>query len=177
MKNIVLIGFMGTGKTSVGKLIAARLNRCFIDVDKKIEAEQNMSINEIFAKYGEEKFRQIESEVIAKISRYTNVVVSTGGGAMLRAENRKKLAKNSVIISLDASVEAIIKRTSKSDNRPLLNVEDKEEKISNLLKERDEAYKKADYVIDTSCYSLQDVAENIIVFLRQGGYLNGRDFG
>ena len=177
MKNIVLIGFMGTGKTSVGRLIAARLNRPFIDLDKKIEAEQNTSISEIFEKYGEEKFRQIESELIAKVSRYTNTVISTGGGAMLRYENRKRLMKNSVIVSLTASVETIIERTSRTNKRPLLDVENKEEKISKLLQERSAIYGQADYIIDTSFYSMQHVAEKIIADLRQGGYLRGRVLG
>lgn len=177
MRNIVLIGFMGTGKTSTGRLLAGRLNRPFLDIDKKIEQEQMMSVSEIFRLYGESQFRQMECNVIARVSRNTNTVIATGGGAVIRKENRERLMRNGIIISLTASVEAIVQRTAASAKRPLLDSEeDRVAAIDRLFNERAGLYKQADYIIDTTCYSPQYVAEKIIVFLRHGGYLRGRSF-
>ncbi|MDR1702942.1 MAG: shikimate kinase [Sporomusaceae bacterium] len=176
MKNIVLIGFMGTGKTSVGRLLAARLNRQFVDIDKKIEIENKMSVSEIFELHGEHHFRQLESEVIKKVARQTNVVIATGGGAVLRRENRLSLRKNGLIVSLSADLDTIAERTAPSLNRPLLEVGDKKKAIASLLAKRASLYEQADYLIDTSGYSPQYVTEKIIVFLREGGYLRGRSF-
>jgi shikimate kinase len=176
MKNIVLIGFMGTGKTSIGRLLAARLNRPFIDVDKKIETESKMSIGEIFEKHGENYFRQIESDIIARVSRRTNMVIATGGGTVLRRENRVQLMKNGIIIALAASVDAIEERTA-FGKRPLLEAgENRREIISALLEKRASFYEQADYIVDTSVHSPHYAAEKIIVFLREGGYLRGRSF-
>jgi shikimate kinase len=173
MKNIVLIGFMGTGKTSTGRLLASRLGRLFIDIDLKIEQEENMTVQEIFECYGEEVFRQKERSVIVKLSRLSNTVIATGGGAVLYPPNRIRLRQNGVIICLSASVEAIVERTAWRDYRPLLNCENPEDKIVRLLAERQEAYSDADLTIDTSIISPQLVTEQIIDFLRQGGLLHG----
>lgn len=176
MKNVVLTGFMGTGKTSVGRILAARLNKPFIDVDKKIEIENKMSISEIFEKYGESHFRQIESDVIARLSRHTNMVIATGGGTVLRRENRIRLMKNGIIISLIASVGTIEERTS-FGRRPLLDTgTSRRDAISALLEKRSHLYEQAEYIIDTSGYSPQYAAEKIIIFLREAGYLRGRSF-
>ena len=177
MKNVVLIGFMGTGKTSTGRLLAGRLNRPFVDIDKKIEQESKMSISDIFSIYGEQYFRQIEKDVIARVSRHTNTIIATGGGAFLQRENRERLLRNGIIISLQATVDVILERTTRSADRPLLEVSDKAERIARLLGERAAIYEQADYIIDTSSFSPQYIAEKIIVFLRQGGYLRGRCYG
>jgi shikimate kinase len=175
MKNIVLIGFMGTGKTTIGRLLAHRLGRPFIDSDRKIEHEHGMSIREIFDVYGEIYFRQKERMIIAKLSRYNNAVIATGGGVVLSSENMSRLKRNSVIIALSASIEIILERTSRRNTRPLLdNLEQREQIVNKLLKERAELYHKADYSIDTSNSSPQQVISEIMFFLRQGGYLRGR---
>ncbi|MDF2634699.1 MAG: Shikimate kinase [Pelosinus sp.] len=175
MKNIVLIGFMGTGKTTVGRLLANRLGRPFFDSDKKIEYEHNMNIREIFEVYGEIYFRQKERMIITRLSRYNNAVIATGGGVVLSPENMTNLKRNGVIITLTASVETILERTSRRHTRPLLDDLDQREKIVNkLLKERAELYHSADYNIDTSNKSLQQVINEIMFYLRQGGYLRGR---
>lgn len=175
MKNIVLIGFMGTGKTTVGRLLASRLGRPFFDSDKKIEYEYNMNIREIFEIYGEIYFRQKERMIITRLSRYNNAVIATGGGVVLSPENMSNLKRNGVIITLTASVETILERTSRRNTRPLLDDLNQREKIVNeLLKERAELYHNADYSIDTSNKSLQQVSNELMFFLRQGGYLRGR---
>jgi shikimate kinase len=175
MKNIVLIGFMGTGKTTVGRLLAHRLGRPFFDSDKKIEYEYNMSIREIFETYGELYFRQKEKMTITRLSRYNNAVIATGGGVVLSSENMTHLKRNGVIIALTASAETILERTSRRNTRPLLDDRYQREKIVNeLLRERAGLYYSADYSIDTSNRSLQQVINEIMFFLRQGGYLRGR---
>lgn len=175
MKNIVLIGFMGTGKTTVGRLLASRLGRPFFDSDKKIEYEYNMNIRDIFELYGEIYFRQKERMIITRLSRYNNAVIATGGGVVLSPENMSNLKRNGVIITLTASVETILERTSRRNTRPLLDDLNQREKIVNeLLKERAKLYHNADYSIDTSNKSLQQVSNELMFFLRQGGYLRGR---
>ncbi len=174
MKNIVLIGFMGTGKSTIGRLLARRLGRAFIDSDKRIEQEAGISIREIFENHGEAYFRQKEKAMIAKISRYNHAIIATGGGVVLAPENISRLKRNGVLICLTASLETIMERTGRRNTRPLLENDDREVRVANLLKEREALYTIADYCIDTSHVSPQQVINEIINFLRQGGYLRGR---
>lgn len=175
MKNIVLIGFMGTGKTTIGRLLATRLGCPFVDSDQKVENENSMTIREIFELHGEGYFRQKEKDVIAKISRYNNVVIATGGGAVLSSENMKRLKKKGIIIALTASIETILERTKWRNTRPLLvDFLDHQQTVDKLLSERGELYQKADFCIDTSTNSPQYVITEIMLFLRQAGYLRGR---
>lgn len=173
-KNIVLIGFMGTGKTTIGRMLANRLGRPFIDSDRKIEQTAGMTIPEIFSNYGEQYFRDLESRVIAKICHYTNAVIATGGGAVLRGENMQQMRRNGVVIALTAAPEVILERTCRRGGRPLLEAEDKEQRVRLLLQERREAYNCAHHMIDTGVKSPQAVVDGIITYLRQGGYLRGR---
>lgn len=162
MKNIILTGFMGTGKTAVGRELSRLLNMNLIDVDTEIEKSQRMTINEIFKQFGEPKFREIETEMIRKLSERKDVIISTGGGAVLRQENMDVLRKQGVIICLMASPETILKRTSRNTNRPLLQVEDPFGKIQELLNFRKPFYKKADIIINTEDKTPLQIAEQII---------------
>lgn len=175
MRNIVLIGFMGTGKTTIGRLLAKRLARPFVDSDRKIEQQCKMSISDMFSLYGESYFREKERDVIAKLARYRHAVIATGGGVVLASENVLRLKRNGVLIALTASVDVILERTSRRHNRPLLEAEERESKIVRLLKERELLYRQADITIDTSDKSPQEIIEMILVFLREGGYLRGRN--
>jgi len=174
MRNIVLIGFMGTGKSSVGRLLANRLRRPFIDTDKKIENDCGISIKEIFEQYGEQAFRFQERVVITKVSRYTNTVIATGGGVVLTPENVNRLKSNGILIALTASLDTILERTGRRNARPLLNGPDRKQTVAKLLGERSALYDVADYTIDTSIETPHQVVENIISFLRKGGHLRGR---
>jgi shikimate kinase len=162
MKNIVLTGFMGTGKTEVGRILSRKLGYALVDADTEIEKEQGMTITEIFKQYGEPKFREIESNVIKRLSETKNAVISTGGGAVLRQENMDNLGKNGVIVCLTASPETILKRTGNNNDRPLLQVENPLQKIKELLEFRRPYYEKADIMIDTEGKSPLEVADEII---------------
>ncbi|MBL7071936.1 MAG: AAA family ATPase [Candidatus Omnitrophica bacterium] len=162
MKNIVLVGFMGTGKTAVSMVLADILNMPLINIDSLIEEREGMPINEIFAKKGEAHFRQVEGEVIKEISGHDDTVIDAGGGSMIDEENVKNLRKNGVLLCLNASPEEILKRTSKYSNRPLLNVADPPGNIKELLAKRREYYERADYQIDTSHKDINKVAEEVI---------------
>ncbi len=149
MKNIVLTGFMGTGKTEVGRELARILGWRIIDVDEEIVRARNMSINEIFSRFGEPAFRDMETEMIRNVSQNRNVIVSTGGGAVMRQENMDILREKGVIICLSATPETIFRRTSSNSERPLLQVEDPLRRITELLEMRKPFYQKADVMIDT----------------------------
>jgi shikimate kinase len=167
MKNIILTGFMGTGKTAVGKELVRLLEMRLIDADTEIEKAEKMSINEIFKQFGEQKFREIETETIKTISRNRNVIISTGGGAVLRQENMDALRENGIIICLTATPETILQRTSNSNDRPLLRVEDPFEKIKGLLDFRKPFYEKADIVVDTEGKTPLQIAEEVIEKVRK----------
>jgi shikimate kinase len=162
MKNIVLTGFMGTGKTAVGKEIARLLDMKLIDVDTEIEKSEKMTINEIFKQFGEPRFREIETEMITKLSKDKSSIISTGGGAVLKQENMDILRENGVIICLIATPETILGRTSNSNDRPLLQVENPLERIKGLLNFRRPFYEKADVMIDTEGKTPLQIAEEII---------------
>jgi shikimate kinase len=162
MKNIIITGFMGTGKSSVGRRLAKELNMKFVDTDGLIEREAKMPISEIFAQFGEDQFRKLESKVISEVSACTGAVISTGGGAIINPLNLEALKRNGVIVCLAASVNAILSRIGKGNERPLLSVGNKEEIISNLLKAREPFYKKADFIIDTTEKGIGEVVGEII---------------
>lgn len=169
--NIVLTGFMGTGKTSVGKRLASILGMDFVDTDMEIERLTGLKIPEIFQMYGEERFRKEESAVVERIAALQNTVVATGGGVVLNPENMRHLRKNGFVVLLQARPEVIARRLQGSDDRPLLA--DKErllERIEGLLQAREPYYEDCDLKIDTSDLDVQGVAEKIIRELRELGW-------
>jgi len=160
-KNIILIGFMGTGKTTVGQRLADMLGWTFTDTDKQIEELAGKSIPEVFAEHGEEYFRQLETEVIHRISSQDRLVVSTGGGAVLKAANREAMLRSGLVVALKADAETIISRVRGDTNRPLL-AGDLEGKVNQLLQERAGAYDFAHVTIDTSNMAVEDIVRVIL---------------
>ena len=163
MNNIILVGFMGTGKSVVGKKLAAKLNKDFVESDDMIEAREKMPIRDIFEKKGEPYFRRVEKEVIKEASSRKNVVISAGGGAIVDEENFNNLKNSGTLICLKASPDTILKRTKDLKTRPLLNVPDPKKKIEELLKKREPYYNKADLVIETDNLSIERVVERILL--------------
>ncbi|MFQ6066038.1 MAG: shikimate kinase [bacterium] len=165
--NIVLTGFMGTGKSLVGKKLAKRLKMSYLDTDELIEKREAAKISRIFQEKGEQYFRTVETKIIKEVSGLDRCVISTGGGAILKAENLVALKRKGVIICLSANPKVILKRTSKSQNRPLLKSKDRERKVFHLLKTRRSFYDKADFEVDTSELTTTEVVERIEDFLRK----------
>jgi len=167
MRNIILTGFMGTGKTAVGKELARLLDRKLIDVDTEIEKAEGMNINEIFKQLGEQRFREMEADMIKSVTRNRNVIISTGGGAVLKQENMDALREYGLIICLTASPETILQRTGNNSDRPLLQVNNPLEKINQLLQLRRPYYEKADVIIDTENKNPLQIAEEIIEIMTE----------
>jgi len=165
--NIVLTGMMGTGKTAVGKMLAQKLNMEYISTDRIIEKEVGMSIPKIFKEKGEPYFRDAETKAVNSAAILDNFVIDTGGGVVQKSENMEELERNGVIICLTASPEAMLRRTSKTDYRPLLNVENPESEIRKLLKKRKQFYRRCSRMIDTSHKEIEEVVDEIIKFLSE----------
>ena len=160
--NIVLTGFMATGKSAVGRIIADSIGYDFIDVDSLIEEETGVSVSKIFEVEGEASFRDRETEMIKRVSRMRKAVISTGGGAMIRPENREMLKNTGIVICLEATVEEIIKRAGKRESRPLINVDNPHETVKRLLEDRKTFYNEADICIDTSGKPQKKIAGEIV---------------
>jgi len=162
MKNIILTGFMGTGKTYIGKLLAHRLKYKYIDTDEIIEHQTGMKIKDIFEKYGETYFRDLETKVVKKVSKLNNCVIATGGGIVLRKENMDELEKNGFIVNLKAKPETIYKRIKNNTDRPLLNKPDPKKEIQKLLKIRKPYYERCNLSVETDKESPEEIIKFII---------------
>ena len=165
--NIVLTGMMGTGKTAIGKKLAQKLNMKYIGTDEMIEKDVGMSIPKIFKRKGEPYFRDVETKAVKCVAMLDNYVIDTGGGVVQRSENMEELERNGVIICLTASPEAILRRTSKTNYRPLLNVDNPVSEIRKLLEKRKQFYKRCSRMIDTSNMGTEEVVDEIIKFLSE----------
>lgn len=165
--NIILTGFMCTGKTSVGKKLAEILNFEYIDTDDIIEKRVGLKITEIFSKYGELYFRDVETQVIKEVSELDKKVIATGGGVVLRKENMDSLRKNGIIINLTAKPETVYERLKKQPGvRPLLNKPNPQEEIKKLLNYREEFYKNCDLRIETDNLTIEEIVEKILQTLK-----------
>ena len=161
MRNIVLVGFMGTGKTAVAKELSRKFGMKYISTDDIIEEIEKIKISNIFSEKGEDYFRKVEKRVIRDVSLMENVVVDAGGGVSIDPENIENLKKKGTIICLWAAPEVILERTKKYAHRPLLNVDNPLVKIGELLEKRKPFYERADHHIVTSKMSLEGVVSEI----------------
>lgn len=166
--NIALIGFMGVGKTTVGKALAFKLGKKFVRIDDQIVKLAEKSILEIFQQDGEKRFRELEIEIVNRISEEENIVIDCGGGVILNKVNVDRLKKNSKIILLTAPPEIIFTRISnENEERPLLDTANKLERIKELSALRESLYKEsADFEIDTSNLSVDEVVNEILKLLK-----------
>lgn len=159
---------MGTGKTAVGKILAKRLAREFIEMDVLIEEKEGSKIADIFAKQGEGYFRSLEKILLGELSKREDLAVSCGGGLVCDQENLKLLKETGVVFALRASVSTIYQRTKEHTHRPILNVEHPQEKIKQLLEKRAPYYAQAQHSIDTDNLSPEEIADKIIAILNHG---------
>ena len=163
--NVVLVGMPGSGKSAVAKELGAILNLSVIDTDEIIVTNHG-EINDIFKNFGEEVFRSIESKVVESVCNMDNVVISTGGGCLLRERNRELLKASGKIIFLQTSPDTLYRRTVNDDTRPLLAGE-KKQKIEKLLNERTPIYLgTADFTIDTDNLNPREIAQKITEFMK-----------
>lgn len=160
--NIVLTGFMGTGKTAVGRHLADMLRVPFIDVDTAITKKAGKSIQAIFAAQGEAAFRELESSVIAEVAGQDKTVIATGGGALLDPRNRENLQKNGTLVCLTAKMGTLLERLKDDLTRPLLAGENLGDKVERLMKERQDVYSLCPVQIDTDGKTIVQVAQEII---------------
>lgn len=159
--NLALIGFMGTGKTSVGWMVAENLKFNFLDTDEMIQARTGRSIADIFAKDGEAAFRALEREVVGELSTREKTVISTGGGLPTNPENLAALKTHALVVCLWSAPEKIWERVRHQSHRPLLHDPDPQKKIRELLAVREPFYKQADVLINTDLRSAREVAQQI----------------
>ena len=167
MKRIItLVGFMGTGKSTVGRILAARLGYKLVDVDHEIENEQGVTISQIFSDLGEPYFRMLERDMIKSLSSKEKLVVSAGGGAVIDPKNVEHMKMGGPVVCLTATPEEIFRRVGGSKHRPLLQAPDPMARIVELLAAREQYYMRADIVIDTSGLKPDKVADNILEKVR-----------
>lgn len=159
LRNIALIGFMGTGKSSVGRLIADQLQFQFVDTDELIERRAGKIIARIFSEDGEPVFRQLERETLLGLAKLEKAVISTGGGLGANADNIRSLKEHSLVVCLWASPERIWDRVGSQTHRPLLREADPMAKIRSLLAAREPFYKQADVLLNTELRGLREVAQ------------------
>ena len=169
-RNIFLCGFMATGKSSVGKRLAEKMNFEFIDMDSVIEAESGKTIPQIFASEGESAFRALEARMVERLAERTECVVATGGGVMVNPRNLEILKRCGVVVTLTADSETILQRVGSGDDRPMLHEGDRLERIRTLLEKRAPAYAQGDMIVDTSSRSIDEVAQAITDRLQEFGF-------
>ncbi len=166
-KNIVITGFMGTGKSVVAKELARKLKMEFIDMDRIIEERQGLTISDIFARYGENYFREQENKLVKELSKKENMVIATGGGTLLSLNNARKLSQRGQIICLYADSQTIYNRVKEKSNRPLLKGKNVLSKINRLLEERKKIYDNIKWKIDTTNFTkTREVVDKIINLLK-----------
>ena len=161
-KNLVLLGMMGVGKSTLGKIVAKKQELEFIDVDLVIENKLSMTVTEIFKNKGESFFRKEEEKEALKSLKKSNCVIALGGGAFINNTIRENVLKNSISVWLDIDLKIINTRIKRNDKRPLLNKENNQEKIKQLYEERKNIYKSSNYKINCNNLSKEEIVKKII---------------
>lgn len=165
--NIALVGFMGVGKSTVGQILASMLDFEFVDTDRVIETREGRRISEIFAKDGEAHFRDLETRLIREYETRRGVVLSTGGGLVVRPENLSSLRTHALVVCLWASPAVIYERVRHQGHRPLLATPDPQARITELLEERKPAYQQADILVGVDFRSPQETAQYLCASFRR----------
>ncbi|MBB3976779.1 shikimate kinase [Rhizobium azooxidifex] len=161
-RNLVLVGLMGAGKSAIGRLVAQQLSVPFIDSDHEIERVSRMSISDLFAAYGEEEFRALESRVMKRLLKSGPRVVSTGGGAFINERTRRHIKRGGLTIWLKADLDVLWERVSKRDTRPLLKTENPRQTLENLMNARYPIYAEADLTVQSRDVRKELVADEVL---------------
>ena len=160
--NIILVGFMGAGKTTIGRALAARLERDFIDMDVELEARAGKPVPRIFAEDGEPAFRRMERDLVIELSRRNSLVIAAGGGIVLNPDNIRDFSATGHVICLMAAPDEILRRVSDSQHRPLLEQGNKAERIRKLLLQRQHFYDAIPCQVDTTGKTIDEVIANVL---------------
>jgi shikimate kinase len=160
--NLALIGFMGTGKTSAGRLVAEQLHFDYLDTDELIQSRTGRTITEIFSTEGEAAFRKMEQELVGELAARTKTVIATGGGLPMNPQNLVSLKTHALVVCLWASPEKIWERVKNQTHRPLLHDADPQKKIRKLLAAREPFYRQADVLLNTELRSVREVAQQVV---------------
>jgi shikimate kinase len=169
--NIILIGFMATGKSAIGRLLARKLGRSFVDTDEIIEQREGKPIRLIFKEKGEPYFRELESRVVAEVASRQNSVIACGGGAIVNPQSLKLLKESGWLVCVTATPETVLARAGTPSDRPLLCTPDPPAEIRRLLKDREPYYSQADFTVPTDNLTEREVANQIERVLSKEGYL------
>jgi shikimate kinase len=161
-RNLVLVGLMGAGKSAIGRLVAQQLGLPFIDTDTEIERVSRMSISELFAAYGEEEFRALETRVIKRLMRSGPRVVSTGGGAFINEKTRRQIERGGVSVWLNADLDVLWERVNKRDHRPLLKTENPKQTLKDLMDKRYPIYALADITVQSRDERKEVIAAEVL---------------
>lgn len=161
-RNLVLVGLMGAGKSAIGRLVAQQLGLSFIDTDTEIERVSRMSISELFAAYGEEEFRALETRVIKRLLRTGPRVVSTGGGAFINEKTRKHIERGGLSVWLNADLDVLWERVNKRDHRPLLKTENPKQTLKDLMDKRYPVYGLADITVQSRDVRKEVIANEVL---------------
>jgi shikimate kinase len=162
IQNIALVGFMAVGKSAVGRNLARKLRRRFVDIDALIEKAEGRKVREIFAQEGEAYFRALEKQKLGEVLKESGQVIATGGGIVMDEDNLTLLRQNTLLIGLIASTDVLVSRAGRNSKRPLLKGGDVRERIEGLLQKRQSRYAEAHVTIDTSGLAVEQVVEKIV---------------
>ncbi|MDO4599835.1 MAG: shikimate kinase, partial [[Ruminococcus] gnavus] len=166
--NLVLIGFMGAGKSTVARCLKEQLGMEIVEMDQEIERQQSLSIPEIFERYGEEYFRNLETKLLIEMQKKSGVILSCGGGVVMREENVREMKKNGYVVLLTADPQTIYERVKENDDRPLLKGRKNVEYIAQLMETRREKYEAAaDLVLQTDGKKVPQICEELIIKLME----------
>ena len=164
--NIILIGFMGSGKTTVGQQLAAETGRDFYDMDDLVEEHAGMSVADIFERKGEEYFRKLEHRILAEAVKGTDRILAAGGGIVLNPDNMPVMRQNGIVVALAARTDTLWERLEHSEDRPLLRGNNPREKMERLFSQRSGLYQDADFIIHVDGKSPSAIAQEIVRQIR-----------